>query len=112
MANDFIKRLYPDSYQEILVKLKRPKSKSKLPKKTPNWYKQMQLYVAYPDAFIEDGKADLNTLKSKIPYLKKLGVNALHILPFFKSPILVMSPSLFPSTLIFCPTYNKLTAKL
>jgi maltose alpha-D-glucosyltransferase / alpha-amylase len=44
------------------------------------WYKNLQFYIVYPDSF-----GDLYGLIEKLPYISNLGVNAVHILPLFKS---------------------------
>lgn len=57
--------------------------------KTANdWYRQAILYVVYPDSFREGKRADLYTLSNHLEYIKSLGVNAVHILPFLDSPML------------------------
>ncbi len=54
-----------------------------------DWYKKLTIYVTYPDVFIdEDGEADLNTLRSKLGYIKQLGCNMIHVLPFMSSPMI------------------------
>ncbi|KAH7824003.1 maltose alpha-D-glucosyltransferase [Monocercomonoides exilis] len=56
----------------------------------PLWYKRAVLYEVHVRAFCDtnrDGKGDFQGLAEKIPYLKKLGVTCLWILPFFDSPL-------------------------
>jgi len=51
------------------------------------WYKFLNLYVIYPDA-IENGNAvPLCRLIPHLAHIKRLGCNALHILPFLASPL-------------------------
>eukprot|EP00770_Monocercomonoides_exilis_P011379 MONOS_11323.1-p1 / transcript=MONOS_11323.1 / gene=MONOS_11323 / organism=Monocercomonoides_exilis_PA203 / gene_product=maltose alpha-D-glucosyltransferase / transcript_product=maltose alpha-D-glucosyltransferase / location=Mono_scaffold00563:170-3553(+) / protein_length=547 / sequence_SO=supercontig / SO=protein_coding / is_pseudo=false len=56
----------------------------------PLWYKRAILYEVHVRAFFDtnkDGKGDFQGLAEKIPYLKKLGVTCLWLLPFFDSPL-------------------------
>lgn len=52
-----------------------------------SWYKYMNLYVVYPDAFKVGRRGDLNTLSDNLEYIKNLGFSAVHVLPFLKSPM-------------------------
>lgn len=47
----------------------------------------LTLYSTYPDAFEENGNRNLTTLSNKLKYIRDLGCNAIHILPFFPSPL-------------------------
>lgn len=90
--------LYGDKYdffyhvQQLLVhlasgfaarssKLKK-KDKQRLDK--PDWYRDEKMLgmAAYVDLFA----GDLKKLKAKIPYLKSLGINYLHLMPLYKAP--------------------------
>lgn len=52
------------------------------------WYKFLNLYAVYPDA-IENGNAvPLARLIPRLAHVKRLGCNALHILPFLASPLI------------------------
>ncbi|WP_041765783.1 amylosucrase [Psychromonas ingrahamii] len=50
----------------------------------PDWYRDHKMLgmAAYVDLFA----GDLKKLKAKIPYLKSLGINYLHLMPLYKSP--------------------------
>lgn len=48
----------------------------------------LQFYVTYPHAFCENGSCGLNQLTEQLPRLKKLGMNAIHVLPPFESPMI------------------------
>jgi len=50
----------------------------------PGWYRSNQMvgYITYADRFA----GDLNGIREKIPFLKELGVNYLHIMPPFQCP--------------------------
>lgn len=54
------------------------------------WWKDAVFYQIYPRSFMDsngDGIGDLAGIESKLDYLSGLGVNALWISPFFKSPM-------------------------
>lgn len=51
---------------------------------------QMIIYQVYPRSFFDsnnDGIGDLAGIETKLPYIKSLGVDAIWISPFFKSPM-------------------------
>ena len=52
--------------------------------RSPNWFYSNQVVggVCYVDLFADD----LNGIAKRIPYLKELGINYLHLMPFFKVP--------------------------
>lgn len=60
------------------------KKKDKLRLNKPDWYRDQKMLgmAAYVDLFA----GDLKKLKAKIPYLKSLGINYLHLMPLYKSP--------------------------
>jgi oligo-1,6-glucosidase len=50
---------------------------------------ELIFYQIYPKSFCDsngDGIGDLNGIRSKIDYLKKLGVNAVWLTPCYKTP--------------------------
>src|SRR3569833_461064 len=50
----------------------------------------MIIYQVYPRSFLDtngDGIGDLAGIEKKLPYIKSLGVDAIWISPFFKSPM-------------------------
>ena len=54
------------------------------------WWKEAVFYQIYPRSFYDsngDGIGDLKGITEKLPYLKELGVTAVWICPFFKSPM-------------------------
>lgn len=53
-----------------------------------NWYKSTNIYVVYPDAFRDGKPGDFNTLCKNLSYISSMGFNAIHVLPFLKSPLL------------------------
>lgn len=83
--------LYPQQAPQILEYL-RPYLENPappLPSQTdPDWYQSIQLYVTYPESFYESLQADFVTLANNLPYIRQLGCNAIHVLPFFNSPLL------------------------
>ncbi len=53
------------------------------------WWKEAVVYQIYPRSFMDsngDGIGDLAGIRSRLGYLKHLGVDVLWISPFFKSP--------------------------
>lgn len=53
------------------------------------WWKEMVVYQIYPRSFYDtngDGIGDLKGVTLKLPYLKSLGIEALWLSPYFKSP--------------------------
>ncbi len=53
------------------------------------WWKEAVIYQIYPRSFMDsdgDGIGDLKGVTEKLDYLKKLGVDAVWISPFYKSP--------------------------
>lgn len=54
-----------------------------------HWYDNAIIYQIYPKSFQDsndDGIGDLNGIRKRIPYLKKLGINAVWLNPVFVSP--------------------------
>jgi len=58
--------------------------------KNNNWYQDAVIYQAHVRSFLDsngDGIGDFRGMITKLDYLKSLGINALWILPFYKSPL-------------------------
>jgi len=54
------------------------------------WWRGAVIYQIYPRSFMDannDGIGDLTGIIEKLPYVKELGVDAIWISPFFKSPM-------------------------
>ena len=54
------------------------------------WWRGAVIYQIYPRSFMDtnqDGIGDLAGIIEKLPYVKNLGVDAVWISPFFKSPM-------------------------
>lgn len=54
-----------------------------------HWYDHAIIYQIYPKSFQDsngDGIGDLNGIRQRIPYLKRLGINAVWLNPVFVSP--------------------------
>ena len=54
------------------------------------WWRGAVIYQIYPRSFMDannDGIGDLQGVITKLPYIKSLGVDAIWISPFFKSPM-------------------------
>jgi maltose alpha-D-glucosyltransferase/alpha-amylase len=91
--SNLLSNIYPDSYEQLLEKLKKEvlnKTKEGSNNIETNWYKDMNLYVTYPDAFCEGGECTLKQLTNQVSNISDLGCNAIHVLPFFKSPMIDM----------------------
>lgn len=57
--------------------------------KEKNWWQNISVYQIYPKSFYDsngDGYGDINGIREKLPYIKSLGVDAVWVCPFFKSP--------------------------
>lgn len=54
---------------------------------TSVWYKNSSIYVTYPDSIHLHQETPLTNIKDYLTTIKKLGCNAIHILPFLKSPM-------------------------
>ncbi len=56
----------------------------------PDWWRGAVFYQIYPRSFLDtnnDGIGDLNGITEKLEYVSGLGVDAIWISPFFKSPM-------------------------
>ena len=54
-----------------------------------DWWRNAVIYQVYPRSFFDsnsDGEGDLPGIISKLPYIKELGVDALWLSPFYRSP--------------------------
>lgn len=87
----YLKPLYKTRAKKIVHELKT--YADTLPHLIPKpehllWYKSLDLYVVYPDGIIHDPKIPkLSNLLAHMLYIKTLGCNAVHILPFLQSPM-------------------------
>ncbi|MDR2114607.1 MAG: alpha-amylase, partial [Bifidobacteriaceae bacterium] len=58
--------------------------------KDPNWWRQAVVYQIYPRSFADangDGIGDLPGITSRVPYLQKLGIDAVWLSPFYPSAL-------------------------
>lgn len=58
---------------------------------TTPWWRHAVVYQVYPRSFADsngDGVGDINGIRSKVAYLGQLGVNAIWINPWYRSPLL------------------------
>ncbi|MFD5553104.1 glycoside hydrolase family 13 protein [Streptomyces sp. NPDC127068] len=56
---------------------------------SPGWWTEAIIYQVYPRSFADgdgDGLGDLEGVRSRLPYLRDLGVDALWLSPFYASP--------------------------
>lgn len=54
------------------------------------WWEYSHIYQVYPRSFQDsngDGIGDINGIRSRLPYLKEIGVDAVWLSPIFKSPM-------------------------
>src|SRR5690606_11401555 len=57
----------------------------------PEWWRGAVIYQIYPRSFQdtnEDGIGDLAGIAARMPYIASLGVDAIWVSPFFRSPML------------------------
>ncbi|MFF5206050.1 glycoside hydrolase family 13 protein [Streptosporangium sp. NPDC000396] len=55
-----------------------------------DWWRDAVVYQVYPRSFADadgDGTGDLQGVRSRLPYLKTLGVDAIWLSPFYTSPL-------------------------
>ncbi|MBL1066675.1 glycoside hydrolase family 13 protein [Streptomyces sp. 7-21] len=60
-----------------------------LPDGRPGWWRDAVIYQVYPRSFADgngDGNGDLPGIRSRLPYLADLGVDAVWLSPFYASP--------------------------
>ncbi|MFC4610055.1 glycoside hydrolase family 13 protein [Streptomyces maoxianensis] len=60
-----------------------------LPADCADWWRDAVIYQVYPRSFADgngDGMGDLPGIRSRLPYLKELGVDAVWLSPFYASP--------------------------
>jgi len=55
--------------------------------KRAEWYKRMNLYVVYADAFRNGKRGDFFSLAKNLEYIKGTGFDVIHVLPFLESPM-------------------------
>ncbi len=74
-----------EDFQSLIAQLDQAKENhfAHHPIKEPHWYQDAVIYSLYVDLFQED----FHGLKSKLSYLKSLGVNCLWLLPVLDSPM-------------------------
>ena len=67
----------------------RPQSTAPVDAEDHHWWQHAVFYEIYPRSFADsnnDGIGDLNGIRSKLDYLKKLGIDAIWISPCYPSP--------------------------
>ena len=60
------------------------------PENSGDWWRQAVVYQVYPRSFKDadgDGLGDLRGITSEMPYLRRLGVDAVWLSPFYPSPL-------------------------
>ena len=56
----------------------------------PDWWRRAVVYQVYPRSFADangDGVGDVAGIRSRLPYLRRLGVDAVWITPWYRSPM-------------------------
>ena len=57
--------------------------------KSEVWWRDAAIYQVYPRSFKDsngDGEGDLQGVIEKLPYLQSLGIDAIWLSPFYRSP--------------------------
>ena len=57
---------------------------------TGNWWRRGVVYQVYPRSFADgdgDGTGDIEGLRTRLPYLRDLGIDAIWICPWYRSPL-------------------------
>ncbi|MGW1022305.1 glycoside hydrolase family 13 protein [Streptomyces sp. NPDC002577] len=66
-----------------------PQSSALATAPTPGWWCDAVIYQVYPRSFADsngDGMGDLEGVRSRLPYLRDLGIDAVWLSPFYASP--------------------------
>lgn len=88
----YLKPIYKEEAERIFFALKahlQTIKKVKIKEKNPYWYKFSRIYFIYPDGVTYNKTVSpLRNLIAHLEHIKKLGCNALHILPFLESPMI------------------------
>lgn len=89
ILENLLQEIYPQDYRSILKQLTPLlDSLDHIDPTNWDWYKHGQLYVTYPDGFTHNNQTDLHSLTNQLSSIKDLGFDAVHILPFLKSPLI------------------------
>lgn len=57
---------------------------------TSSWWRRGAVYQVYPRSFADgdgDGTGDIEGLRTRLPYLRELGIDAIWICPWYRSPL-------------------------
>jgi maltose alpha-D-glucosyltransferase / alpha-amylase len=85
-----LKPLYKDDTARVVKEITQEARKYKKVETRPEdkiWYKFMCLYAVYPDSIKTGTGKPLVRLAKYLPKIRDFGCNAVHILPFLKSPM-------------------------
>jgi maltose alpha-D-glucosyltransferase/alpha-amylase len=85
--SSLLAQCFPEAQDHILTRLSENLRSRKDQDLSPPQAMPLTLYSTYPDGFEENGQRNLHTLTNKLSYISNLGCNAIHILPFFPSPL-------------------------
>jgi len=92
---DQLASVYPQDAERISVELSdfaghftENYSRQDSTKLRPDWYKNIQMYVVYPNSIQYGSSTGFSALEKHLEYIKLLGCNAIHVLPFLQSPMI------------------------
>ena len=63
---------------------------TRVPQQAPDWWRHAVIYEVYPRSFADgngDGVGDLAGVRSRLPYLASLGIDAIWFTPWYASPL-------------------------
>jgi maltose alpha-D-glucosyltransferase/alpha-amylase len=86
-----IRKLYPRKSKRVIKEIHQFQQHiqpATIPAPNYSWYKNISLYTIYPDVLIGRKHSPLANLVYILDHVKDLGCNAIHILPFLKSPMI------------------------
>ncbi len=91
IITSYIEELFPRDATRVTHELR--SILSTLPRFRPQpkdiyWYKQINLYIVYPDAIRQSNEKPLQSLISHLGHVASMGFNAVHVLPFLDSPMI------------------------
>jgi hypothetical protein len=87
---DYIEPLYGRRADQIcteIIAYAKDFPRKECPYPNALWHKFINLYAIYPDAIENGGDVPLTRLIPHLAHVKIIGCNAVHILPFFASPL-------------------------
>jgi len=90
--SEILTSLYPKDASELIPEITKiiDQTKRSIDHQETNllWHKEVALYTIYPDAIRLPNKSAFEALTEHLDYIKDLGCNTVHILPFLESPMI------------------------